>query len=87
MISNGYLFNDDTIKEAKEEWQLTKVQITLDGTEQIYNRCKAYIYKDVNAYRRVIGNIHLLQDADIHVNASTAMRLVANQIICIFQSV
>lgn len=68
MISNGYLFNDDTIKEAKEEWQLTKVQITLDGTEQIYNRCKAYIYKDVNAYRRVIGNIHLLQDADIHVS-------------------
>ena len=68
MISNGYLFNDNTIKEAKEEWQLTKVQITLDGTEQIYNRCKAYIYKDVNAYRRVIGNIHLLQDADIHVS-------------------
>lgn len=68
MISNGYLFNDDTIKEAKDEWQLTKVQITLDGTEQTYNRCKAYIYKDVNAYRRVIGNIHKLQDAGIHVS-------------------
>ena len=68
MISNGYLFNDSIITEAKEEWLLEKVQITLDGTEQTYNRCKAYIYKDVNAYRRVIGNIHKLQDAGIHVS-------------------
>ena len=68
MVSNGYLFDDDTIKEAKEEWLLQKVQITLDGTEQTYNRCKAYIYKNVNAYQRVIGNIHRLQDADIRVS-------------------
>ena len=68
MISNGYLFNDSIIAEAKEEWLLEKVQITLDGTEQTYNRCKAYIYKDVNAYRRVIGNIHKLQDAGVHVS-------------------
>lgn len=67
MISNGYLFNDDTVKEAKELWHLKWVQITLDGTEQTYNRCKAYIYKDVNAYRRVLKNIHRLQDADIRV--------------------
>ena len=68
MVSNGYLFDDHIVTEAKEEWRLKKVQITLDGTEQTYNRCKAYIYKDVNAYRRVIGNIHKLQDADIHVS-------------------
>ena len=68
MITNGYLFNDDTVKEAKELLHLKWVQITLDGTEKTYNRCKAYIYKDVNAYRRVIGNIHKLQDAGIHVS-------------------
>ena len=68
MVSNGYLFDDNVVNEAKELWKLKKVQITLDGTEQTYNRCKAYIYKDVNAYRRVIGNIHKLQDADIHVS-------------------
>lgn len=68
MISNGYLIDNETIKEAKDLWHLEKVQITLDGTEEIYNRSKAYIYKDVNAYRRVIDNIHKLQDADILVN-------------------
>ena len=67
MTSNGYLFNDDIIKEAKDLWNLKKVQITLDGTEKIYNRSKAYIYKGVNAYKRVIENIHRLQDANIRV--------------------
>lgn len=68
MISNGYLIDDEIVKEAKNSWHLKKVQITLDGTEKIYNRSKAYIYKDVNAYKRVICNIHRLQDAGIHVS-------------------
>ena len=68
MVSNGYLINDNIVNEAKNLWHLKKVQITLDGTEHTYNRCKAFIYKDVNAYRRVIGNIHKLQDADIRVS-------------------
>ena len=68
MISNGYLFDDDVISEAISLWRLKRVQITLDGTEEVYNRCKAYIYKGVNAYRRVIGNIHRLQKAGITVS-------------------
>lgn len=67
MISNGYLFDDGTVAEASNLWRLKRIQITLDGTEQVYNRIKAYIYKDVNAYRQVIGNIHRLQDAGIQV--------------------
>lgn len=67
IISNGYLFNEETVKEAKELWKLKKAQITLDGTEQIYNRCKAYIYKDVNPYRIVINNIHQLLEKGIRV--------------------
>ena len=67
MISNGYLFDDNTVKEAVATWRLKSVQITLDGTETIYNRSKAYIYKGVNAYQRVIANIHRLLEAGIHV--------------------
>lgn len=67
MISNGFLINDDIVREAKDLWNLKWVQITLDGTEKIYNRSKAYIYKDVNAYRQVIDNIHRLQAASISV--------------------
>lgn len=67
MTSNGYLFDEDIVKEAKDLWQLNEIQITLDGTEKIYNNSKAYIYKGVNAYRRVINNIHHLQDVGINV--------------------
>ena len=51
MISNGYLIDDEITREAKTLWNLKKIQITLDGTEKIYNQIKAYIYKDINAYQ------------------------------------
>lgn len=67
MISNGYLFDEEMVQKAKEEWKLRKIQITLDGTEEIYNRRKAYIYREGGAYQRVLRNIGLLLDAGIHV--------------------
>lgn len=67
MVTNGFLYDDNTIKEAKKRWNLGWVQITLDGTEEKYNRSKAFIYKGVNAYKRVINNIHKLQDANIEI--------------------
>lgn len=68
MISNGYLFDEEFVRRAKDEWNLKRIQITLDGTEEIYNRRKAYIYRNGSAYRRVMKNIGLLIDADIRVN-------------------
>ena len=67
MISNGYLLDAETVKEAHDEWHLNNVQITIDGTEQTYNRVKAYIYKGVNAYERVMENIGHLIKAGIGV--------------------
>lgn len=67
MISNGYLFDKPTIEKAKELWNLHKVQITLDGTEKIYNKVKAYKNKDKNAYERVLNNIGDLLDSAIKV--------------------
>ena len=68
MVSNGYLFDEETVRQACEAWKLEKVQITLDGTEEVYNRSKAYIYREGSAYRRVIRNIQLLLDAGIEVH-------------------
>ena len=69
MTSNGYLFDDDTVKRAVNLWKLQKVQITLDGTEDIYNRSKAFIYDGAaSPYRRVVRNIGLLLDAGIKVS-------------------
>lgn len=74
MISNGYLFDDETVKNAKEKWNLKSVQITLDGTEEVYNRCKAYIYKiDESPFYRVLDNIERLLKAGIKVSVRMNM--------------
>lgn len=67
MTTNAYLFDPDTLREDKLRWNLTHCQITLDGPEASYNRIKNYIYPGVNAYRRVIDNVHALTAAGINV--------------------
>lgn len=68
MTSNGYLFDDNLVRHAQTAWQLKEIQITLDGTEEVYNRSKAYVNSRENAYQRVLRNIGLLIEEGIHVN-------------------
>lgn len=68
MVSNAYLFDEDVILKAKNEWNLRNVQITLDGTEEVYNSTKAYINPKYNPYTRVLRNIGLLLDNGIAVS-------------------
>lgn len=68
MVSNGYLFDDETIQKSKQIWKLKSVQITLDGSETIYNKTKAYIYKNVESpFKTVYRNIGKLLLNDIRV--------------------
>lgn len=67
-ISNGYLFDEATVQKAVESWNLKRVQITLDGTEAIYNKVKAFIYREGSPYRVVLDNIGHLLDASVHVS-------------------
>lgn len=69
MISNALLFDRQVIEKAKKLWRLRRVQITLDGTEENYNRIKAYISRDAkNPFARVIDNIGLLTENNIFVD-------------------
>lgn len=74
-VSNGYLFDNKTVEKAVKEWNLKQVQITLDGTEQVYNKIKAYIYKDTNPYQIVMDNIGHLLDAGVFVQIRLNMDL------------
>ena len=66
MISNGYLLDDKTVKKAKDLWKLSRVQITLDGLNEVYSRAKNYKNGDKNAFFKVIENIKRLMDNQIH---------------------
>lgn len=67
MVSNAYLFDDNMISKAVGAWKLKSVQITLDGTEAVYNRSKAFIYRNGSAYQVVTRNIAHALDAGLFV--------------------
>ena len=56
IVTNGYLLDEETVEKAKKDWHLQSAQITLDGTESVYNRRKAYIYKTGNPFGIVLNN-------------------------------
>jgi len=68
MISNGYLFDEIIIERGVELWKLHRVQITLDGTEDTYNRVKAYVNVTDNPFQHVLNNIDLLSARKVQVN-------------------
>ena len=67
MISNGYLLDEKLVEKAAGQWKLKRVQITLDGTEKIYNERKAYVGVSGSAFQKVMQNIALLLNAGIAV--------------------
>ena len=67
MTSNGYFLDGETARKAVRDWNLTFVQITVDGTREIYNRTKAYIDRPADAYTRVLNNIEAASDVGISV--------------------
>ena len=67
IVTNAYLFDQNNICLAKNLWNVKNVQVTLDGTEEVYNRTKAFIYKgDKNPFARVINNIANLSENGIN---------------------
>ncbi|MCH5320638.1 MAG: radical SAM protein [Eubacterium sp.] len=68
IASNGYLLDEQMIQKAKALWHLGTAQITLDGTEEVYNRTKAFIKPDGSPFKRVLNNIELLLGAGIRVS-------------------
>lgn len=68
MISNGLLLDEALIRTAREQWNLRHVQITIDGTESVYNATKNYKGTVENPYLTVLSHIDALLDANIQVS-------------------
>lgn len=66
-ITNGYLMNEENVRKCVELWNLKRVQISMDGTEAVYNKAKRYIYKEGNPYQIVMENIQRMLDSGIMV--------------------
>lgn len=68
IISNGYLFDVEMIKLAKDCWNLTSVKISLDGTCKSYNDTKAFDNAQDNPYEIVMRNIGEFLNQGIRVS-------------------
>lgn len=73
IVTNAYLFDPEMIRKAKENWRLKDAQITLDGTEAVYNKRKAYLHDKTGAYRKVLRNIEELLAAGIKITVRMNM--------------
>lgn len=67
MVTNGYLIDEPGIEKIKNQWKIERVQITLDGTEEVYNQTKGYIYENSNGFKKVMENIHMLCNGGVRV--------------------
>ena len=68
ITTNGYLFDEEMVMQAKHLWHLKKAMICVDGTENDYNAIKAFINPLDNPYQRVMRNIGYLLNNEIYVN-------------------
>ena len=67
ITTNGYLLDKNTIEKSKNLWKLKMVTISVDGTEKNYNRVKSFVNASDNPYQKVLRNIGLFLDQEIHV--------------------
>ena len=67
MTSNGSLFTEELVNKAAQIWNVSKIQITLDGMAEEYAKRKRYASAIQNPFETVIHNIHLIIAAGIRV--------------------
>ena len=69
ITTNGFLFKNENLNKYNDLWHLKSCQITLDGTEEAYNKIKNYKnIKGKSPYQIVIGNIKMLSENNIFVS-------------------
>ena len=68
ITTNGYLLDEKLIEKMKSEWNLEQAMISMDGSEENYNKTKAFVDAQDNPYQRVLRNIGLLLDHGVSVS-------------------
>ena len=69
ITTNGFLFKKEKLDKYRDLWHLTSGQITLDGTEEVYNKTKNY--KNVrgkNPYQIVLDNIQMMSEWGMNIS-------------------
>ena len=67
LVTNGILVTEELARRMREDWRIERIQVSLDGVEEEYNRRKNYRVAYPSAYQTVKEKIRLLLDAGLLV--------------------
>ena len=67
MITNGILIDEKILEKMCGPWRIRRLQITLDGPEEEYNRRKNYRFAYPSAWRELLDVLRRLSEAPIAV--------------------
>ena len=67
ITTNGILINGSIVNKF-HHWAVTRVQITLDGLGEEYNKIKKYDLDITNPFERIVENIELVISSGISVH-------------------
>ena len=73
MTSNGFYLIPEISDKAKKVWHADTIQITIDGTKEVYNRTKAYVNDCPDPFDRILNNIEAALDAGLTISARMNM--------------
>ena len=65
IITNGFLLDKATIDESINEWCIKRIQITLDGTSEEYERIKGL---GKGSFQKVLNNIYHLTKYNLEID-------------------
>lgn len=65
---NGSLLNQDIIVRKFTDWNIKDMQVTLDGTSEVYESTKKYIHPEEGEFYSILNNIRLAAQAGVFIN-------------------
>ena len=68
ITTNGFYLDKISIYKLRYKWRVTKIQLTIDGTEENYLKEKNYINNDPSVFKRLINRIIELTNNRIQVS-------------------
>lgn len=67
VTSNLACFDNDTLKQAIQNWHIQKINITIDGNEKEHNARKSYVNHNINGYKHTLDSIRNILEKQIMI--------------------
>lgn len=68
VVTNGSLIDDEVIEKKLQLWHVDNMQVTLDGTSEVYGKRKNYIKQGEGEFYQILYNIKRVAERKVYVS-------------------